>query len=229
MTEGARRVAHDLGLCSDCASARQVTAARGSRFLRCERSETDPRYPRYPTLPVRQCAGFVRSTQSASSQPTAEHLGAPPLARLDSRVQEVETPEPETLITRIGGRDAVARVIGSLYDRIEADPEIRPLFPADLEAGRAKQKLFFEQWLGGEPRYTQRYGSPRLRQRHLPFPISLRRAERWLNHMRAAMHDCGVAKEVAGEIMEALRPLARHFVNQPLADPASPVEGDTAR
>ena len=134
---------------------------------------------------------------------------------------------PVTLITRIGGRDAAERVIDALYDLIEADPEIRPLFPADLDAGRAKQKLFLEQWLGGEPRYTERYGPPRLRQRHLPFPISPRYAERWLNHMNTALHACGVADDVADEIMEGLRPLARHFVNQLAPDSALPDGDDT--
>ena len=174
------------------------------------------------------CAGFERAAELAGSKPVADHLVAPPLARVNSLVHDVGALEPETLIARIGGRDAVERVVDSLYDCIEADPEIRPLFPADLDAGRAKQKLFFEEWLGGEPRYTQRYGSPRLRQQHLPFPISLPHAERWLSHMSAAMHECGVAEEVAGEIMEALRPLARHFVNQPAPDSAAPDEGDSA-
>jgi hemoglobin len=97
-----------------------------------------------------------------------------------------------------------------------------------LEAGRAKQKLFFEQWLGGEPRYTQRYGSPRLRQRHATFAINHRRAERWLGHMNAAMHECGVDEGIADEILGALRPLARHFINQPASASAGQPEHDAA-
>ena len=216
----------DLGLCGGCSWGRQVTTARGSRFLRCGRSDADPTYARYPALPVRHCFGFDEQKDSANSQPASEDLAAPPVPRQQSLVHEVGRPSPEPLLTRIGGRRIVERVIDRLYDHIESDPEVRVVFPADLDAGRAKQKLFFEQWLGGEPRYTQRYGSPRLRQRHMPFSISRRRAERWLHHMSAAMRECGVDDGLANEIMEALRPLARHFVNQPAPASARQSERD---
>ena len=72
-------------------------------------------------------------------------------------------PDAAPLIERVGGREVVERFVDDFYDRIEQDEVLRPLFPADLSAGRAKQKLFFVQWLGGEPGYSERYGHPRLR------------------------------------------------------------------
>lgn len=216
----------DLGLCSACGWAQQVTTTRGSRFLRCGRSDDDPAYARYPSLPVRHCLGFDEQKDSGSSQPAAERAAALSDARQQSPIHEVGDPLPSPLLDRIGGRRRVECMIDCLYDRIESDPELRAVFPADLDVGRAKQKLFFEQWLGGEPRYSQRYGSPRLRQRHLPFSISRRRADRWLDHMSAAIRDCGLDDGHANEIMEALRPLARHFVNQPEATSAGQPEHD---
>ncbi len=53
------------GLCETCAHLRQVTSARGSTFLLCERSRTDPRYPKYPPQPVVRCAGFEREAAEA--------------------------------------------------------------------------------------------------------------------------------------------------------------------
>ena len=213
-------MAQDPSLCATCRWARQVATARGSNFLRCGRSDTDHNYARYPALPVYRCGGFEAQKESAGGSPANDDVAAPSLADQPTLVHEIGKPHPETLLTRVGGRRSIERVVDRLYDHIESDPEVRAVFPEDLEAGRAKQKLFFEQWLGGEPRYTTRYGSPRLRQRHMSFSINSRRAERWLQHMSTAMRECGVDGGVANEVMEALQPLALHFVNQPA--PASP-------
>ena len=118
-----------------------------------------------------------------------------------------------TPFERLGGREAVARLVDAFYDRIEADPELRPLFPADLAAGRERQKWFFEQWLGGEPLYSRRRGPPALRRRHLPFAIAERDAERWLAHFGAALDACGADAGLARDVLEALRPVARRIVN----------------
>ena len=75
------------------------------------------------------------------------------------------------LLDRIGGREVIERVVDAFYDAVETDEELRPLFPEDMDDGREKQKLFLEQWLGGEPRYSEQYGHPQLRRRHFPFVI----------------------------------------------------------
>lgn len=46
------------GLCASCLHGRIVNTARGTAFLRCERSKDDPRFPKYPPLPVVRCPGF---------------------------------------------------------------------------------------------------------------------------------------------------------------------------
>ena len=118
-----------------------------------------------------------------------------------------------TPFARLGGRDAIARLVEAFYDRIEADPELRPVFPADLGPGREKQKAFLEQWLGGEPRYERAHGPPALRRRHLPFAITERAAERWLAHFAAAFAACEAEPDLAAEILAALRPVALRIVN----------------
>ncbi len=50
------------GLCSSCIHARQVTSARGSAFVLCDRSRDDAGYPKYPRLPVAACAGHEECT-----------------------------------------------------------------------------------------------------------------------------------------------------------------------
>jgi len=58
------------------------------------------------------------------------------------------------LIGRIGGRDKVDALIDRLYDRIEADPALRPLFGRHLRNERDGQKRFFTAWLGGDGGYS---------------------------------------------------------------------------
>lgn len=141
-------------------------------------------------------------TEPSDSQP-AEPL-IPPRLRSQRQAE---------LLDRIGGREVIERVVDAFYDAVETDEELRPLFPEDMDDGREKQKLFLEQWLGGEPRYSELYGHPRLRRRHFPFVISERAAGRWMRHMIQAFRDCGVGESEVGELVASFGPMAKHMVN----------------
>ncbi|MSQ41874.1 MAG: hypothetical protein EXR65_02415 [Dehalococcoidia bacterium] len=212
-----------------------VVSGKGSRFLRCGRSDADESFARYPPLPVTACRGFEApaAPRRTARRPASSVLdGAVPD---DELITFVETPPPPgggpraggpTLFERAGGRAAVERIVERFYDRIERDPELRPLFPADLAAGLEKQRLFLEQWLGGEERYSQRYGHPRLRRRHFPFVISERAAGRWLRHMAEALREAGVPEDARAEMLAGLRPLAHHMVNEGQDVPRAPLDSE---
>ncbi len=118
-----------------------------------------------------------------------------------------------SLFEQVGGRVGIDRIVEAFYRLVEADAVQRALYPEDLEPGKRKLKLFFEQWLGGEPVYSALYGHPRLRRRHFPFVIDDLAAGRWLRYMQAAMSECGVSREDLAVIFERLGPLAQHMVN----------------
>ena len=130
---------------------------------------------------------------------------------------------PPTPFDRLGGREALHRLVDDFYARVEADADLRPIFPPDLVPGRERQKLFLEQWLGGEPLYERAHGPPMMRRRHLPFAITVPAAERWLAHFEAALAASGADAALASEIMDALRPFALRMVN------TSDVEGPRGR
>lgn len=121
--------------------------------------------------------------------------------------------EELSLFTRAGGREAVSRIVERFYELVEADAEQRAIYPKDLEPGKEKLKLFFEQWLGGAPRYSDLYGHPRLRIRHFPFVIDELAAGRWLRYMRQAMREQGMDEAALTTIFKAFGPLAHHMVN----------------
>ena len=132
-------------------------------------------------------------------------------------------PREPALLERIGGRAVIERIVREFYDRVEADADLRAIFPADLASGREKQALFLEQWLGGEPRYSARYGHPRLRMRHFPFVIDERAAGRWLRHMGEAFRAAGVGEDEIAEVFADLGPLAQQMVNANDPVPRAPL------
>ena len=150
--------------------------------------------------------------QPGTQQPGTQQPGTQQPASSQPPMRQPTTRQAN-LWDRVGGREVIKRVVAEFYDRVEADPELRPLFPDDTAEGRQKQEEFLEQWLGGEGRYSAKYGHPRLRMRHFPFVIDQRAAGRWLRHMAEAMRAAGVGEQEIAEILNGLGPLARHMVN----------------
>ncbi len=215
----------EAGLCGHCQWAQRIESAKGSEFIRCSRSDEDPRFRKYPPLPMRSCPGFV-TNRPADAPALPRQPAAAPVRRDVVAVTRTEASAPGrlSLFERVGGRDGVARLIDTFYDAVEADEELRAIFPPDMTEGREKQKWFFEQWMGGEPLYSDRFGHPRLRRRHFPFVIDKRLAGRWLHHFGTALRTCGVAQADIEEIMGGLGPLAHHMINAGEDVPREPLE-----
>jgi truncated hemoglobin YjbI/ankyrin repeat protein len=116
------------------------------------------------------------------------------------------------LFTRIGGQAAVARLVDGLYDRIESDEALRPLFASDLAAERERQKLFFTEWLGGERRYNEVAYSA-LKHKHDALPITRSLAGRWLGHFRRALKEAVAEDTECAPIFEQASLLALALVN----------------
>jgi hypothetical protein len=54
-------------LCETCRQMREITSAKGSRFLLCGLSHSDARFPKYPPQPVAECGGYRE--RSAAEKP----------------------------------------------------------------------------------------------------------------------------------------------------------------
>jgi truncated hemoglobin YjbI/ankyrin repeat protein len=121
--------------------------------------------------------------------------------------------QDSALFDRIGGQATVERLVDSLYDRFEADRVIRPLFGRDLSTQRARQKLFFAEWLGGPPRYSESAWGALFRH-HEDLPITPTIAARWLGHLRGALSDTVPDEGDAAVIVERAHAVALALVNQ---------------
>lgn len=104
----------------------------------------------------------------------------------------------QTIFEMVGGEGKVRELVDRFYDLMDTRPEaagIRALHPPDLQSSREKLFLFLVGWMGGPPLYVQQYGHPRLRARHLPFPIGESERDQWLWCMKQALEEV-VEKEL---------------------------------
>ncbi len=103
---------------------------------------------------------------------------APPLSSLPSI-----TTFPDPAIYRALGTEGIRDLLRAVYQRLGASP-IAGLFPGDpaaLEAAADKSSLFFVGICGGPPLYEQKYGAPKMRQRHAAFTITDEARLVWLS------------------------------------------------
>ena len=94
-----------------------------------------------------------------------------------------------TVFEVVGGQPFFDALVDRFYTRVEADPTLRPLYPADLAPARRSLALFLGQYWGGPAIYSAEKGHPRLRMRHAPFVIADRERDAWLAAMLAALDD----------------------------------------
>ncbi len=105
-------------------------------------------------------------------------------------VQAVSAENPHYRL--LGGESGVHQLVERFYTLMDELPEaasIRAMHPEHL--GPAKQKLFefLSGWLGGPPLYVERHGHPRLRQKHLSFPIDAAARDAWMRCMSQALDE----------------------------------------
>lgn len=114
--------------------------------------------------------------------------------------------ESQTLYEVIGGAERLRELVDRFYDLMELEPEfagIRSMHPPSTEGSREKLFMFLSGWMGGPDLFVERHGHPRLRARHLPFPIGTSERDQWLRAMAWAMEDVGIAEDLRLKLMEA--------------------------
>jgi hemoglobin len=129
-----------------------------------------------------------------------------------------ETPRPATPFEWIGGEEKVKALVERFYDLMDLEAgygELRAAHGTALD--RARQHLFWYLcgWLGGPQHYTERFGHPRLRMRHMPFKIGIAERDQWLACMDQAMGEVEVDETLRGRLREAFFQTADWMRNSP--------------
>lgn len=112
------------------------------------------------------------------------------------------------------GEDNLRLLVDRFYDLVFENEQIARLFKTDKALIKEKQRLFLTQFFGGPPLYSQQYGHPQLRARHLPHPIAEDDAVAWLQCMSQAITSLTIDESVKDEIFKRLVPTAMFMVNR---------------
>ena len=128
---------------------------------------------------------------------------------------------PEQTVTPfewIGGEPKVQALVDRFYDLMDIEPsytELRAAHGSSLDDARQKLFWFLCGWLGGPQHYTERFGHPRLRMRHMPFAIGIRERDQWVACMDQAMGETGVPVDLRARLKESFFGTADWMRNTP--------------
>ncbi|MGT2439373.1 group II truncated hemoglobin [Bradyrhizobium betae] len=122
-----------------------------------------------------------------------------------------------SMFEQIGGTVTIDRLVESFYRRMDGLPEaacIRAMHPSDLGSTKQVLKRYLTEWTGGAKLYSVERGHPRLRQRHMGFPIGSAERDAWLLCMRGALDETVADGAARQELDVALSRLADWMRNQ---------------
>lgn len=118
---------------------------------------------------------------------------------------------------QIMGEQQVKDLANAFYDVMEQDPNAAELYavhPKPMIEIREKFFEFLSGWTGGPDLFAQKYGHPRLRARHLPFPIDQLMRDQWMYCMDKALSQVVTNKAVKNHLRQAFAQLATHMINK---------------
>ncbi|MEY2953429.1 MAG: hypothetical protein RLZZ401_1516 [Pseudomonadota bacterium] len=129
-----------------------------------------------------------------------------------------EKPAFSTPFEWIGGEDRVQALTERFYDLMDLEPayrDLRAVHGNDLAGARQKLAWFLTGWMGGPQHYTERFGHPMLRARHMPFKIGILERDQWLACMDQAMGETGVPEDLRARLRESFFQTADWMRNTP--------------
>lgn len=118
---------------------------------------------------------------------------------------------------RIGGEAKVRALVQRFYQLMDELPEshgIRKMHAADLNSAEDKLFMFLSGWMGGPQLFIEKFGHPRLRQRHMPFAISESERDQWMLCMTQALQDVVEDEALRQELTAAFYKVADFMRNQ---------------
>lgn len=128
------------------------------------------------------------------------------------------TPPFDTPFAWIGGEERVHALVERFYDLMDLEPAYAALRAAHgSHLVKARQHLFWFLcgWLGGPQHYTDRFGHPKLRMRHMPFVIGILERDQWLACMDQAMGETGVDEALRERLRASFFQTADWMRNSP--------------
>ena len=109
-------------------------------------------------------------------------------------------------------------LVDRFYDLMDLEPaytRLRAVHGSTLDGARDKLFWFLCGWLGGPNHYSDRFGHPRLRARHMPFAIGSTERDQWLACMFQAMAELALPAGLQARLEKSLFDTADWMRNCP--------------
>ena len=121
-------------------------------------------------------------------------------------MDDANQPDSITAFDMVGGEAQVRALVDRFYDLRDLElayTHLRAVHGSDLQSARDKLFWCLCGWLGGPSHYTERFGHPRLRMRHMPFAIGVRERDQWLACMAQAMQEVQLPEALQTRLQES--------------------------
>ncbi|HEY9715119.1 MAG TPA: globin [Chroococcales cyanobacterium] len=119
------------------------------------------------------------------------------------------------IFTAVGGSAPYYELVEKFYQGVESDPVLRPLYPDDLSDAKRNLALFLIQRTGGPTTYSDERGHPRMRARHMPFPIGQKERNAWMQHMTKALDEVSQFASSKQSLHAFFDEFATFMINKP--------------
>jgi hemoglobin len=119
---------------------------------------------------------------------------------------------------RIGGEPKVRALVQRFYQLMDATPEVqdlRKMHAESLKGSEEKLFMFLSGWMNGPQLFVEKFGHPKLRQRHMPFAIGDKERDQWMKCMTQALQDVVEDEELRKELLAAIGKVADFMRNKP--------------
>jgi len=121
----------------------------------------------------------------------------------------------ELEIYSVIGEEGFTRLIAAFYRQVPGDDLLGPMYPAaDLAGAEQRLRDFLIYRFGGPQKYIEERGHPRLRARHIPFPITQAARDRWIQLMDNAFREANLPAEAAIVIRAFFDQMATFMINR---------------
>ncbi len=113
------------------------------------------------------------------------------------------------------GEEGFARLVSAFYKQVPQDDLLGPMY-AGRNLPEAEQHLrdFLVVRFGGPARYLEQRGHPRLRMRHVSFPIDRKARDRWVQLMGAAFEEAKLPAEAERVLRTFFESTASFLINR---------------
>lgn len=121
-----------------------------------------------------------------------------------------------TIYDEIGGEKIVKELVTHFYDIMDSNPDFKTIREQheDLNVSREKLFMFLSGWMGGPSLYVNKYGHPKLRARHMPFPIGTKERDQWMGCMILALNKIEIKETLKKELILSLYNVADFMRNK---------------